>query len=162
MLFPRLAREVFGTPLQSPACRGETSILWEVIRFPRDSVQDSTPWSHAAIATVLNTLAWGLFLRDHPWNIVRDCLFSFVSVFSSNPRYRAPIRNPSKYPVACSKAVWSVSEETNARPGTRKLIVTKLPEYDASASVSGKGRRYCIVSRYPCIMNCREKTACFP
>ena len=41
--------------------------------------------------TAVNTLAWALFLRDHPWNIFRDCLFSFVPVFSSNPRYRAPL-----------------------------------------------------------------------
>ena len=59
--------------------------------FPRDTVWDTTPWCHAALGTVGDTLAWGLFLREHPWNIVRDCLFSFVSVFSSNLRYRAPL-----------------------------------------------------------------------
>ena len=51
----------------------------------------TTSWCNAALGTVVKTFAWGLFLRDHPWNIVRDCLFSFVSVFSSNPRYRAPL-----------------------------------------------------------------------
>ena len=81
-LVPRLAREVFGPPLQSPACKA--SILEEVAWFPRNTVWDTTPWRHAALGTVVNTLAWGLFLRDHPWNIVRDCLFSFVYVFSSN------------------------------------------------------------------------------
>ena len=70
--------------------------------FPRDTVWDTTPLCHAVIGTVVNTLAWGLFLRDHPWNIVRDCLFSFVSVFNSNPRYRAPLS------ATWRRARWSV------------------------------------------------------
>ena len=102
MLFLLLPREVLGPPLHCPACRGKVWVLQEATWFPRNTVGDTTPWCHAALGTVINTLTWGLLLRDHPWNIVRDCLFSFVSVFSSNLRYRAPLlvtRGRARSPV---------------------------------------------------------------
>ena len=49
------------------------------------------PYSHAVLGTIVNTLAWRLLLRDHPWNIVRDCSFSLypylAEFLSAGPLY---------------------------------------------------------------------------
>ena len=101
-LIPRVAKEEPGPPLQSPACRGKVYILQDGTWFHGDTVKDTTPWCHTVFGTIVKTLAWGLFLWDHPWKIVRDCLFSFVSVFSRIPWYKAPLdatRGRSRSPV---------------------------------------------------------------
>ena len=48
ILFPRSAREVYGPPLQGPACRGKVWILQEVTWFAGDTVEDTTPSPYSA------------------------------------------------------------------------------------------------------------------
>ena len=68
-LYSRRWPSFLGTPCETPLSVTMQPSEWQW-----------TPWLRS------------LFLRNHPWNIVCDCLFSFVSVFSSNPRYRAPCK----------------------------------------------------------------------
>ena len=43
---------------------------------------------HAALGTVVKTLAWGLFIRDHPWNIANEykllTYFTYLYTFLAN------------------------------------------------------------------------------